>query len=129
MDATTLMVIGPSADLGRSLMRLLPPSRFEVIQVLPGAGLLRGLRWKRPRIAIIDRIDDRPESAQLEIALMKEMYPDAPIIAVSANSSTADACVVEQGIFCYVAAPEDDELVRIIHAAFQAAEVGAMANP
>lgn len=121
MDATTLMVISPAAALGVSLRRLLPPNRFDVAQVVPGAGLLQGLRRRRPQIAIVDGIDERPESAQLEIALIKEMYPDALIIAVSANSSAADVFVVEQGIFCYVAAPADDELVRIIHAASRAA--------
>lgn len=125
MDTTTLLVISPSTDLGASLRQLLPPSRFDVVHMLPGAGLLQGLRRIRPRIAVVDCIDHRPEAAQLEIALIKEMYPEAQIIAVSANSSAADVFVIEQGLFCYVAAPDDDELVRIIHAAFRVADAGA----
>ena len=40
--------------------------------------------------------------------------------------SDADAFVVEQGIFCYVAAPCEGELVRLIHAATHAADVEAI---
>lgn len=120
MLANTVLVISPTCELRRSLKSALADSC--VTDVHPGAGVLRVVQRERPRIVIVDRIDERPEAAQLEIALVKALCPNARIIALSRNSSDADAVVVEQGIFCYVASPCEDELVRLIDAATRAAD-------
>lgn len=121
MLATSVLVISPTGDLRRSLAAAFADSR-SVMDARPGAAVLRALQRERPSIVIVDRIDERPEAAQLEIALAKELCPHARVIALSRNSSDADAFVVEQGIFCYVASPCEDELVRLIHAATRAAD-------
>ncbi len=125
MSSTTVLVISPTGELRQSLSELFSASD-QVTDARPGAGLLSVLRRARPRVVIVDRIDERPEAAQLEIALVKELCPQARVIALSRNSSDADAFVVEQGIFCYVAAPCEGELVRLIHAATHAADVEAI---
>ena len=127
MLATTVLVISPTGELRRSLLRVLTVD-CEVTDARPGAGVLRALQRERPRVVIVDRIDERPEAAQLEIALVKELCPRVRVIALSRNSSNADAFVVEQGIFCYVAAPCEGELVRLIHAATRAADAEAIWN-
>lgn len=120
MSTTTVVVISPSEQLGAVLSQALSPERFDVVEVRPGPGVLRVLRRERPRIAVVDRIDERPEAAQLEIALVKELCPEAPIVALSGKSSETDAQVLEQGIFYYMAAPSGGDLVRVIHAAERA---------
>jgi DNA-binding NtrC family response regulator len=118
---TTLLVISPTDELRRSLAAALADS-CSVTGARPGAGVLRVVQRERPRVVIVDCIDERPEAAQLEIALVKELCPRTRVIALSRHSSDADAFVVEQGIFCYVASPCEDELVRLIHAATRAVD-------
>lgn len=117
----TVVVISPSELLPAVLSRALSSKQFNVLEVRPGPGVLRAVRRERPQIAVVDRIDERPEAAQLEIALLKELCPEARIIALSGKSSDADATVVEQGIFYYMAAPAVGDLVRVIYAAERAA--------
>lgn len=120
-DTTRILVISPSAQLGLVLSYALP-ARFDVIDVRPGPAVLQALRHAHPRVAVVDRIDERPEAAQLEIALVKDLAPAARIIALTGKSSEADASVVEQGLFYYMAESLNGELKRVIHAAAQAAE-------
>lgn len=121
----TVVLISPSASLAGALSRALSPDQFNVAHVKPGPAVLQAVRRERPQIAVVDGIDERPDAAQLEIALLKELCPDARIIALSGKSSDADAGVVEQGIFYYMAAPLVGELVRVIHAAERAATIKA----
>lgn len=114
------MVISPSGALSAALARELPPSRFLVLDIRPGPRVLEAARREQPRIAVVDGIDRRPESAQLEIALLKELCPGVEIIALSNESSEQDASVIEQGVFYYRAAASAHELVRIIDAAERA---------
>ena len=127
MRATNVLVISPTGELRQSLAGSLADS-CRVAGIRPGAGVLGVIQRERPAVVIVDRIDERPEAAQLEIALVKERCPSARVIALSRNSSDADAPVVEQGIFCYVASPCEDELVRLIHAATRAADAEVVEN-
>ncbi len=113
-------MISPGEELAGSLAKALT-AVCTVTAVRPGARMLHVLRDVRPEVVIVDRIDQRSEGAQLEIALVKELSPRARVIALSGNSSDADASSIEQGIFCYVAAPRGDELVRLVRAAARAA--------
>lgn len=125
MQCTSVAIISPSADLGVALSRSLSAGRFELTDIRPGPAVLRDLRRCRPEIAIVDRIDERPEAAQLEIALIKEICPETPIIALSRDSSESDASVVEQGLFYYMAAPSNGDLIRVIDAAQHSILAGA----
>lgn len=118
---TNIVVISPSASLPAALSQTLSSTQFTVVEVRPGPGVLGTVRREQPQIAVVDRIDERPEAAQLEIALLKELCPEARIIALSGESSDADAAVVEQGIFYYMAEPAVGDLVRVIQAAERAA--------
>ena len=117
MTPTTVIVISPSSMLGVALSRALSTSGFQIVPVRPGPDVLDAVRRVRPRIAVIDRIDERPEAAQLEIALLKTLSPDVQIIAVSDRSSEVDAAVIEQGIFYYAVGASSGELVQLINAA------------
>lgn len=117
MTPTTVIVISPSGMLGVALSRALSTSGFQIVPVRPGPDVLDAVRRVRPRIAVIDRIDERPEAAQLEIALLKTLSPDVQIIAVSDRSSEVDAAVIEQGIFYYAVGASSGELVQLINAA------------
>ena len=64
------------------------------------------------QIAVIDRIHERPDAAQMEIAILKEAYPDVRIIALSEQPSARDACLVEQGVFYYLTMGVGPELIR-----------------
>jgi len=111
------VVISPSSALSTALSQELPSSRFHVVDIRPGLDVLEAVRRDRPRIAVVDGIDGRPEAAQLEIALLKDLCPGVEIIALSHESSEQDASVIEQGVFYYRAAASAHELVRIIDAA------------
>jgi ActR/RegA family two-component response regulator len=115
--ATSLLVVSPSESLGDSLVSELPRDRFDVWFSRPGAQVLAAVVGSRPQIAVVDAIDARPEAAQLEIALLKSFCPEARVIVVSRCSSGADASVVEQGVFYYMAAPSKGELVRAVESA------------
>lgn len=121
MQTARVVVVSPSRALGAALVRRLSAARFEVIDVEPGPDVVKAMCRGRPGIAVIDRIDERREAAQLEIAVLKEIWPGVEIIALSSNSSEADASIVEQGVFFYSATASVDEVVRVIHAAEQAA--------
>ena len=112
-----VVVVSPGEALGRSLVRALDAERFEVTDVRPGAGLVKALRRETPDVAVVDAIDERPQAAQIEIAVLKDRCPDVQVIAVSGRSSESDAWVVEQGIFYYLTAPLGDELPRLVQAA------------
>lgn len=120
MDVIRIVVISSSGALSAALSEELPSSRFHVLDIRPGPPVLDAARRERPRIAIVDGIDERPEAAQLEIAVLKELCPGVEIIALSNESSEQDASVVEQGVFYYQTAASAGDLVRIIDAAERA---------
>jgi DNA-binding response OmpR family regulator len=121
LDVIRIVVISSSGALSAALSEELSSSRFHVLDIRPGPRVLDAARRERPRIAVVDGIDERPEAAQLEIAVLKELCPGVEIIALSHESSEQDASVIEQGVFYYRAAASSDELVRIIDAAERAA--------
>jgi DNA-binding NtrC family response regulator len=112
-----VLVISPGEGIGAFLMDALCASRFTVIDVRPGPCVVEVARKEQLHIAVIDSIHDRSDAAQLEIALLKDMHDDVQIIVMSEQSTFRDACIVEQGIFYYMAAPPGEELIRVIEAA------------
>jgi CheY-like chemotaxis protein len=118
-ETIQVLVSSPEPTVAAFLRSQLLPSDFEVTSVRPGAAFPEMIRNIRPQIAILDRVHERPESAQMEIAMIKEECPDARIIVLSEQSSTTDAEVVEAGVFYYLAggASPPAELIRVIDAA------------
>lgn len=119
--AISLVVVSPSGALGAALAQALSAARFRVVAARPGPAVLRAVHEERPRVVVLDRVNERPEAAQLEVALLKELCPGVPVIALSSDSTERDAQIVEQGIFYYLAGASLSELVRIIDAAEQTA--------
>jgi hypothetical protein len=79
---------------------------------------------------VIDRIHERPDAAQMEIAFLKELRPEVRIIALSQAPSASDGWVAEQGVFYYMTVTEGGELARIIEAAArQAMKADARLTP
>ncbi|MBI4538287.1 MAG: hypothetical protein HY704_02085 [Gemmatimonadetes bacterium] len=130
MKPVRVLVVSPGRDLTLFLGRALDPKRFQVVDVEPGPGFVDAVRRERPHIAVVDRIDERLQAAQLEIALLKDRCPDVQVIAVSGRSSESDARVVEQGIFYYLTSPTAKELPRLVEAAAAARKTrGAAGAP
>lgn len=62
------------------------------------------------------------QSPDVLISAIKKIRPNLKIIALSKSPSAKDADVVEQGVFYYMAKPEDEELVQVIQAAVKVLE-------
>lgn len=116
-ERTCILVSSPDSRLARMLEAHLPQASFEIVAVQPGAAFVSAVRRHRPRIALLDRVHERADSAQMEIAVLKDAYPKVRIIAVSQEPTSSDAKVVEQGLFYYLSAPVADELLRVVRAA------------
>ena len=116
-----IRVLISSSDelLGEYVIDRLSPARFDVSAVRPGVAVLDAIRRQRPHIAVLDRVHERLEAAQMEIAVVKDVCPDARIIVVSEASSASDAQIVEAGVFFYLAERSSPpaELLRVIEAA------------
>lgn len=102
-------------SVGSFLEGALPVSQFRVLNSTPGPSIMEPAQ--QADIAVIDSIDERPDVAQLEIAMLKNKNSKMPIIVISRNSSDQDIRVVEQGVFYYLAGEPEQKLIRIIHAA------------
>jgi DNA-binding response OmpR family regulator len=117
MSHLQVLVVSSAHDTGDWLTARLPADRYEIRTARPGAGLVRAVRERRPDVAVVEGIHDRPGVAPLEVALLKDRSPAVLIIALSDRSSERDAEVVEQGIFCYLAGRSREELLRVVQAA------------
>lgn len=111
----TIIVLSPGNEIKSYLEDSLAGSSFEII----GCQSIRDFieLAERAQIAIVDRINERPKTARLEISLLKNMDEDMPIIAISDNSTPRDADVIKQGVFYYMAGYTEQKLERVIHAA------------
>lgn len=119
MSPVPVLVVGPSPDLGAFLAERLGETAdpVTVIHVHPGSGLLDTIRSERPKVAVIDGIDQRPAAAKLEIVLLKDRCPDIRIIAVSHRPAESDGAIVEQSLFYYLAGGSRGQLTRVVEAA------------
>ena len=115
MNPIRILVISPGTSIGSFLESALPASQFRVLTSNPGPSFMESAH--RADIAVIDGIDERPDVAQLEIAMLKKMKTKLPIIVISRNSTDRDISVVEQGVFYYLAGEPEQKLIRVIHAA------------
>lgn len=123
MKQLAVMVVTPDPGLDQYLASRLPPDRFEVTEVRPGAPLVDAVDRTPPDIVVLDRIEERGDAVQVEIALLKRRRPEVRVIAVSEHSSAKDATVVEQGVFFYLAGhSRTEECVRLVDLITAAAE-------
>ncbi len=111
-----VLVNSPDVAVAEALRGLLPPLEYELVISQPGLGFLKAARC-RPEIAIIDRVNERPDAAEMEVAILKEACADVRIIALSGQPSARDGQLVEQGVFYYMTMGVGPELVRLIQAA------------
>jgi CheY-like chemotaxis protein len=112
-----VLVISPDIALGDLLRKGLPERDFQVIACGPGPAFMEAARREHPEIAVIDRVNDRPDMASMEILVLKDIRPNIRIIALSGSSSPQDARIVEHGVFFYMATPTGAEVIQVIEAA------------
>ncbi len=112
-----VLVISPDCTLEEYLKRELASSEYEIVGTRPGWGVVETGRRERAPIAVIDRADERREAASLELALLRDARPDVRVIVLSAEPSTEDARLVEQGVFFYLSASPPVRLPDVIRAA------------
>jgi DNA-binding response OmpR family regulator len=112
-----VLVNSPDGLLGEFLRKGLSEPDFKVVTCLPGPSFMAVAYREHPEIAVIDRVNDRPDTAAMEILVLKEIRPNVRIIALSGSSSPQDARIVEHGIFFYMATPTGAEVIQVIEAA------------
>jgi len=111
----TIIVLSPGNEIDSYLKQSLSGSTFEIVGCHSSREFIE--RAGRAHMAIVDRINERPNTARLEIALLKNIDEDMPIIAISDNSTPRDAEVIKQGVFYYMAGYTEQKLGRVIQAA------------
>ncbi len=111
-----ILVDSPDPNTVEFLRKRLSDARFKIVTANKTQRFSELAHREQPQIAIIDRIHERQEVARQQIAALQEMCPGVRIIAISEEPSSADASVVEQGLFYYLTFPVGDELIRVIEA-------------
>jgi len=117
--ALRVLVISPKTSVESLLRRHLLGPDFEVVRLVPGGGLVGGIRRTRPDIAVIDQVHDRRDAVPMEIALLRDARPEVRVIAVSAGTGTGleDASLVELGFFFFLQASPPLRLPDLVLAA------------
>ncbi|MEX0653469.1 MAG: hypothetical protein WD534_13845 [Phycisphaeraceae bacterium] len=121
MDRIQILIISPDTFVAAFLREHLAEERFDVQAVRPGSEATALSHHAPLHVAVVDRIEQRPEAAQLEITLLKGTHPQVRIIAISQASSDQDAEVVAQGVFYYWTGKPRSALVQLVEAAAVAA--------
>ena len=116
-DPLRVLVNSPDDVLVGLLKSELSSPQLLVAYTEPGASFMQAARSLRPQIALIDRIHERAAAAQMEIAVLKDLRGDVRVIVLSEDPSAADASVVEQGVFYYMASPSPAKIVAVVQAA------------
>jgi DNA-binding NtrC family response regulator len=116
-DRMQVMVISAEPGTAAWLAERLAARGIAVVPTEPGPEFIRTIRVSRPQVAVLDRIDARPQLAPTEVAVLKEQSPGVRIIARSGESSELDAGVIEQGIYCYLGGCSLEELLRVVESA------------
>ena len=112
-----VLVVSPDQALVDFLRRELAAPEFGVVATLPGAEFVRAVRRAHPDIAVIDRVHARRDVAEVEVALLRDVWPEARIILVSEVPSREDGRLVEAGVFFYLSASPPLRLPELVHAA------------
>ncbi|MFI5379216.1 MAG: hypothetical protein ACHRHE_07965 [Tepidisphaerales bacterium] len=112
-----ILIVSPQQGVMEQIEGRLEHLNCDAVWVRSGPEFLRSVRDMAPSVAVIDRVHERAEAARMEIALLKELCPDARIIVISEEPSAEDAWVSEQGVFYYMTLAPGPELVRVIEAA------------
>jgi len=127
MSFVHIMVVGEDSTLASFLASHLTRPDVRVIGTTPGNTFLENLMVSSPDIAVLDEIDQRPLAAQKEVAILRQRYPRAVIIAVSGHSTAVDGTIVEQGIYYYLAPRSRRRLLRVVEAALHKLDVTSVA--
>ena len=112
-----VLVISPDRNLEQFLQRELTEPEFEVVASRPGPALIAAARDGRPEIAVIHSSEARRETAALEHAILRAFRPDVRTIVVSSAPSTADAEIIQAGVFYYMSASPPVRLPDVVRAA------------
>ncbi|MBI2566268.1 MAG: hypothetical protein HYV63_04455 [Candidatus Schekmanbacteria bacterium] len=119
-NASTLLVCSPEPEIAVALERKLGEQRMRVVAVAPGVAFVRSVMAERPLMAVLDRVDERPVAAQMEVELLKIARPEVRIVVLSAHSTPHDAALLKQGVLYFVAQSWRQVLAQVVDAAIQA---------
>lgn len=114
-----VLVAGPSgAGWTRGLWGRLDPTCYEVVGLAEGARVLDAVVDETPDVVVfgLGSGETAPEGV---VALLRRMRPEVRVIAVAERSTSADAAVVEAGVFYYTASPSAEEVALAVEAAVQ----------
>ena len=114
-----ILINSPDSELAQALQKELEPGEYSVSDARPGPSFVRTVRGEKSDIVVFDRVHEHPEASEVEIAIVKDIRPEARIIVISGKSSERDAKIIEQGVFYYLTRGTSSELVRVIKAAAQ----------
>lgn len=112
-----VLVSTPDPSTARALESALQGPEFTVAVARLGPWFVQDVRQVRPHVAVIDRVHERHRAALNEIAVLKDCGAGVRIILLSQEPSPADAALVEQGVFFYLAVPSLPNVVALVHAA------------
>jgi DNA-binding response OmpR family regulator len=112
-----VLVVSTDQTLGDFLNRELPQAEFTIVPTRPGADFVRSVRQACPDVAVIDRVHARRDVAEMEVALLRDLRPEARVILVSEVPSKDDARLVEVGVFFYLSASPPLRLPELVQAA------------
>lgn len=112
----TVMLACRNEAIAGWLRTALDPASFLVVEAAFGAQFLPAVRMHHPDVAIIDLALGH-DAASMMISILKSMSHAARIVVLSFEPSRDDARVIEQGIFYYLADPEEGRLVEVVRAA------------
>lgn len=114
-----VLINSPDIEMAPALRKALgsESGMYSVSDARPGPVFVRTVRGDKTDIVVFDRVHEHPEATQVEIAIVKDIRPEARIIVISGESSEKDAKIIEQGVYYYLTSGAGPELIRVIKAA------------
>lgn len=129
MRETCYKILVRTSDSGfiERLKNNLPPEKFDLIYSIGESSSSQSIHLfdliveESPDILIFE-LGLNEDAPDVVISAIKKLRPNLKIIALSKSPSPKDADVVEQGVFYYMAIPEEEELVQVIQSAVKVLE-------
>jgi two-component system, NtrC family, response regulator HydG len=103
-----ILVVDDDKDICNLLCTLLVREGYETAQAHDGRTALKLLAQREPDVMLLDCIIPEPNGMTI-IALMRDRYPELPIIMITAYAGVAGAvCAIKAGAWEYLPKPFDN---------------------
>lgn len=96
MDALKILVNSSRKAFGEALEHELPSACFDIVTAEPGPSFLEAVGRMHPDIAVVDFVDGRGDTAELEIDLLRAIQPDVRIVPVGLGAIVSPADVLRR---------------------------------